>query len=403
MQTRSPLRRYGPPAVALLALAALLIWAFRPTPEPVDTTRPTRGAMEVTVEAEGMTRVRDPYLVTAPITGTVLRAPLAVGDAVTMGQSVVAEIRPAEPAFLDARARAQAEAAVTEAEASVRLAEAQIAKAEADLAYARSEYERNRELAARGIVPPRTLEAAGQARDSAEAALAAARSEADLNRATLARAQASLVAPTDPSAPATGSCCIAITAPASGTVLTIADTSARLVQAGEELMTIGDLGDLEIETDLLSSDAVQVAPGARAHIERWGGPGVLEATVRRIEPAAFTRTSALGIEEQRVHLRLDFTSPPEARAGLGERFRVYTRIVTWAGENVLTVPQSALFRQGEGWAVFRIVSGRAVATPVEIGHSNARLAEVISGISEGDLLVAWPGSRVSDGTRVTPR
>ncbi|MDD8024204.1 MAG: HlyD family efflux transporter periplasmic adaptor subunit [Paracoccaceae bacterium] len=266
------MKRWLFPALSVIALLALGGWALWPRAELVDLVTITRAPMETTVEAEGMTRVRAPYLVTAPITGTTVRSPVEVGDAVIRGQTVVAEIHPAEPAFLDARARAQAEATVTETQAAVRLAEANITRAEADLVYARGEYDRNQELAARGIVPSRTLEAALQARQSAEAALNAARSELDLNRATLAKAQAQLVAPEDPGADIhAASCCVAITAPASGTVLTIEDRSARLVQAGAPLLTIGDVQDLEIEVDLLSSDAVKVALGAPAHIERWGG------------------------------------------------------------------------------------------------------------------------------------
>lgn len=398
------MKRWLFPALSVIALLALGGWALWPRAELVDLVTIARGPMETTVEAEGMTRVRAPYLVTAPITGTTVRSPVEVGDAVVRGQTVVAEIHPAEPAFLDARARAQAEATVTETQAAVRLAEANITRAEADLAYARGEYQRNSELAARGIVPSRTLEAALQARQSAEAALIAARSELDLNRATLAKAQAQLVIPTDPGADQHGaSCCVAITAPASGTILTIEDRSARLVQAGAPLLTIGDVQDLEIEVDLLSSDAVKVALGASAHIERWGGVGALEARVSRIEPAAVTKVSALGIEEQRVKLRLDILTPAEARAGLGDRFRTYVRIVTWGADAVLLVPQSALFRQGTGWAVFAERAGRAVLVPVEIGHSNAQVAEVVSGLAEGERVVAYPGSLIADGSRIAAR
>jgi HlyD family secretion protein len=164
-------------------------------------------------------------------------------------------------------------------------------------------------------------------------------------------------------------------APQTGTVLEVADLSARLVQAGSPLLTIGDLDDLEIEVDLLSSDAVRVPPGARALVDRWGGEGLLEARVRRIEPAAFTRVSALGIEEQRVRLRLDFETPPEDRTGLGDRFRVHVRVVLWEGEDVPQLPQAALFRHGGGWAVFAVSDGRAALTPVEIGQQSGGQAE----------------------------
>ncbi|MFP1644953.1 efflux RND transporter periplasmic adaptor subunit [Pontitalea aquivivens] len=392
------------PLLGVVTLAGLAVWALWPKPEPVDLAAVTLAPMEVTVEAEGVTRVRDPYLVTAPLTGAALRMPVQVGDPVTRGQTVVAVIRPAEPAFLDARARAAAEAAVTEAQAALRLAEVNLSHAQADLDYAEAELRRNLALSERGIIASRTLEAAAQARDTAAAALQAARSELDLNRATLARMQAQLVAPA-PAGPdaGPGDCCVQISAPHSGRVLTVADPSARLVQAGEPLLTIGDLQDLEIEVDLLSADAVKVAPGALAHIERWGGPDPLQAQVRRIEPAAFTRVSALGIEEQRVRLKLDILSPPEARAGLGDGYRVFVRVVIWSSPQALQVPQGALFRHEGGWAVFRETNGRAALVPVTIGQIQADRAEVLSGLSEGDRVVAYPGNRITDGARIAPR
>lgn len=389
--------------VAAAAAVTAFVVMLRPAPVLVDLVPARVAPMEVTVEAEGVTRVRDPYLVTAPLTGTASRSPVQVGDAVVAGETVVAEIRPAQPALLDARSRATATAAVTEAEAAVRLAEVNLTQAEADLAYAEAEWRRNQALAERGIISERTLEAATQAHDAAQAALQAARSTLDLNRATLVRMQAQLVSPDSTPANGATECCLRLTAPHSGSVLTIEDLSARLVQAGAPLLTIGDLTDLEIEVDLLSADAVRVPPGARAHIDRWGGPDPLQARVRRIEPAAFTRISALGIEEQRVRLRLDILSPPEVRAGLGDRYRVFVRIVVWESPAALQVPQGALFRQGEDWAVFRAIEGRAVLTPVKVGQIQADSAEVLEGLAKGDLVVAYPGNRVSEGARISPR
>jgi len=389
----------------LAVAAAGGVWAFWPDPVAVDVAEVARGPLQVTVAAEGVTRVREPFLVVAPTAGTAVRAPVEAGDAVVRGETVVALIEPAEPAILDARARAQGEAAVAEAEAALRLAEANVLRAEAELAYAEAQHERNRELAARGIIAQRILEDSQRQLATQRTVLAAARSEVDVHRAALARARALLVGPSVAvdGSDAPGACCVTILAPQTGTVLSVASPSARLVQAGEALLTIGDLADLEVEVDLLSADAVRVAPGARAFVERWGGPGVLEAQVRRIEPAAFTRVSALGIEEQRVRVKLDFLAPPETRAGLGDRFRVFVRIVLWQGESVLQVPVSALFRRDGGWAVYRIEDGRAVGTPVAIGQRTAEAAEVLAGLAEGDRVVAFPGDRVSDATRVAPR
>ncbi|MEZ5685308.1 MAG: HlyD family efflux transporter periplasmic adaptor subunit [Paracoccaceae bacterium] len=392
------LKRMALPALTLLGLAALTAWAFRPETLRVDLATASVGPMRITVEAEGVTRVRAPYLVTAPIAGTLARVSVEVGDAVERGSAVLAEIRPAEPALLDARSRAQAEAAVTEAEAAVQAASANLARTEASLAFARSDHARNTELAARGTVSSRALEASAQTLDTAGASRDAARADLDLARATLARAEAQLLAP-DTSGSTAGDCCLRLSAPVSGTVLTIADESARLVAAGEELMRLGDLDDLEIEVDLLSADAVKLAVGAPATIERWGG-APLAATLRRIEPAAFTRTSALGIEEQRVRLKLDLDAPDGAAAGLGDQFRVYAKITVWEGAEVLQIPQSALFRADDGWAVFQVTEGRAHQVRVELGQRNAETAQILSGLAPGDRVVAYPGNRIAEGSRV---
>jgi HlyD family secretion protein len=383
--------------------AAAFAWAMRPVPLDVDLVTVARAPMAVTVSAEGMTRVREPWTVSAPLTGTVARSPLQVGDAVVAGQTVVAEIEPAAPALLDARARGQAEAAVTEAEAALRLSEVNLERAKADLDYADGQLARTRELAARGIVAQSALEASQQLQATRAAARDAAEFELALQRATLARAQALLVGPEAALGKGTEQCCVQIFAPHSGRVLSIVDESARLVQAGSPLLTIGDLTDLEIEVDLLSADAVRVPAGALAEVERWGGPGILAAEVRRIDPAAFTRVSALGIEEQRVRLRLAFLDPPETRVGLGDRYRVYVRIVVWSGPDVLQVPVSALFRQGEAWATFRELGGRAVLTEVQLGQMTGLVAEVKAGLAPGDRVVAYPGNRVSAGSELVAR
>lgn len=385
--------------IGVLGLGAL-VWALLPQPVPVDLYAVQPAPMEVTVSAEGITRVRDPRTVTAPLAGTVARSPVQVGDAVTT-DTVIAEIRPAEPAFLDARARAQAEAAVVEAEAAVRLAEVNLTRAEADLAYAESQLDRNRALAARGTIPQRTMEDSQQQALTAARSLDAARYDLDLHRATLDRMRAQLQLPSAGGAPNVD-CCLRLTAPLPGTVLAITDTGARLVQAGEPLVTVGDLSALKIETDILSADAVNVRPGALAHVERWGGSGVLTAHVTRVDPAGFTRVSALGIEEQRVRVHLDIDSPAEARPGLGDQYRVFVRIVIWSDDDVLQVPQSALFRQGGGWAVWRAVDARAVLTPVSVGHTQGQVAAITDGLNAGDLVVAYPGASLAPGVRLLP-
>ncbi|WP_209426070.1 HlyD family efflux transporter periplasmic adaptor subunit [Pararhodobacter sp. SW119] len=391
--------------VGALALAGAVVWAVWPEPTAVDMARVSRAPLQVTVGAEGITRVREPYAITAPITGMTTRSPVQVGDPVTEGDTVVAIIQPADPALLDVRTRLQAEAAVTEAEAAVRLAESNLERAQSTLDHVTAQLARDRALAERGTIPRRMLEDIEAQHVSARQGLSAAESELDLHRATLARTRAQLVGPATRLLPGAdpGDCCVEIVAPHTGTVLEVSDLSARLVQAGSPLLVIGDLTDLEIELDLLSSDAVRVPPGARALVDRWGGDGLLEARVRRIEPAAFTRVSALGIEEQRVRLRLDFDTPPEGRNGLGDRFRVHVRVVLWEGEEVLQLPQAALFRHAGGWAVFALEEGRARLTPVEIGHQSGGQAELLDGLAPGAQVVLYPPSALDDGARVRPR
>ena len=396
-------RRHILAATAVAAVSALLWLAFRPQPVPVDVATVTRGPLEVTVEAEGVTRIREVYQVSAPLAGYTARSPVEVGDPVTGFETVVAAIAPATPAFLDARAREEAEAAITEGEAALRAAEARVEQRVSDLDYATAQHDRSEALAGRGVIPQSSLDDAALRLRVAETALTAVRSEREMAEATLARARAAMIGPlSSDSAEAGDACCVEITAPASGHVLSIVNRSARLVQPGEPLLEIGEPGDLEIEVDLLSSDAVRIAPGAAAYVERWGGPP-LAASVRRIDPAAFTKVSALGIEEQRVRVYLDFVDEGSDLGSLGDSFRVYVRIVEWRSGAVLQVPIASLFRSADAWTVFRIEGDRARLTPVEVGRRNAEAAEVLKGVTEGDHIVAYPGDRVQEGAILVDR
>ncbi|MBF9029589.1 HlyD family efflux transporter periplasmic adaptor subunit [Rhodobacterales bacterium HKCCE3408] len=388
--------------VAILVLGGL-VWALLPAPVLVGLVAVQRGPLQVTVSAEGMTRVRNTWRVTAPVTGEAQRSPVHVGDAVRAGETVLAVIQPAEPPFLDARARRLAEASVTEAEAAVRLAEANLSRAESELSHFEAELDRSRALAERGTLAPTMLEDAEQAALSARAARDVAQSDLEMRRATLVRLEAQLEGPDAFAADSAGSCCVEIRAPRTGVVLDLADESARLVTAGDDLLTIGDPTDLEIRVDLLSNEAVGVTPGTPARIERWGGDTVLDAEVRQIEPSAFTRVSALGIEEQRVPLVLDILTPAEERTGLGDRYRVYVTLITWEAESVLQVPQSALFRAAGEWALFVEQDGRAAQRSVEVGHMSGDRAEILAGVDEGERVIAYPGSSVETGTRIEPR
>lgn len=386
-------------------IAAAVVWALWPQPTLVDLATVTRGPMQGEITAQGVTRARDTSSITAPFPGVAIRSPVEVGDAVVAGETVVAVLQPANPTPLDARSRSQAEAAVTEAQAAVALAQSNLARAETAFAHAEHDVQRSRALADRGSLAQNMLEDAEAAHLLAAQAVAAGRAQLDLSRASLARAQAQLIGPElqpglDSDADA---CCVRLFAPQTGIVLTVAEHSARPVQTGAPLLTIGNLESLEIELDLLSSDAVRVPPDARAVIERWGGEGVLEARLRRIEPAAFTRVSALGIEEQRVRLWLDLLAEPAARPGLGDGFRVQLRLIMWQAEEVLQVPQAALFRDAEGWAVFVAEGNRARLRHVTIGRQTEEQAEVLGGLVEGESVVRYPDRSLAQGTAIKAR
>jgi HlyD family secretion protein len=387
-----------------LAIVAALAWiAFRTDPVPVDLAEVTQGPLAVTIDADGKTRIREVYEVASPIAGIALRSPVRVGDATVEGDTIVAIVEPVAPALLDARSRQQAQAAVQEAEAARAVAESQLRQAEEDLTYARTQLDRARTLVERGVATTTDLEDATQRAAVRAAALDAARSNLALAEGSLARAEAALIEPTDRAVDREEDCCIHIRAPATGRVLSVPVVSERPVLPGATLLTIGAPEDLEIVADLLSSDAVRLSPGAKAEVDRWGGPDPLEARLLRIEPSARTKVSALGIEEQRVDAIFEITSPPEGRTGLGDGFSVFLRIVEWQTEDTVQVPLSALWRSGDTWAVFVVENGRAQRREVEIGRRNARAAQILAGLSPGEVVITHPSDEVASGVAVVDR
>jgi len=395
---------------ALLAGFALLlfagfVYALMPSPVLVDTAEITRGPLEVTVDEEGETRIREIYTVSAPIAGKVRRSPREVGDKVVKGETLVAVIQPGDPSFLDVRKRRELEAAVAADEAAVSHAKTHIIRTAAELKFARSELSRAQSLANRGTVSKRTLEKADMGVGVAVAALDEAKSDLELRKRELDSAKARLIGPeTHSSSTEQGDdCCVQVKAPEGGRVLKILSESEQVVAAGAPLLEIGDPQDLEIVVDLLSTDAVKVTEGAPAHIEGWGGGKSLEARVRRIDPAGFTKVSALGIEEQRVNTVLDMIDVKSKWRQLGHDFRVFVRITVWRSENALRVPLSALFRSGNAWAVFEAVDGQARLTTVEIGQRNTEHAEVLNGLESGDRVILHPSDRVTDGVGIAER
>jgi HlyD family secretion protein len=389
----------------LAAVVAGILYAFWPQPVLVDMATLARGAMTVTVDEEGETRVKDIYVLSAPVTGRALRIESEVGDEVVAQETMVARIEPIDPSFLDLRSRAQAEAAVDAAEAARALAEAELEEAEAEVEFAGIEVERARRLISNNTISRRTLDDAERAFKTRQATLARAKSALRMRDFELKEAKAQLVSPTETLAMhgEHDACeCVPIAAPVSGSILSVLHESEGVVEAGTPLLEIGDPRDLEIVVDFLSPDAVQVRPGQRVIIEEWGGPP-LEGRVRRLEPAGFTKVSALGIEEQRVNVIIDLEDPPEDWQFLSHGYRVEARIVLWEGEDVLKLPLTTLFRDGEQWAVLVEEGGLAQRRSVEIGHRTGLEAEITDGLDDGERVVLHPSDRVVEGVRIQAR
>ncbi len=386
----------------VLALAVALAWLFRPAAVPVDLVEVERGPLMVSVSDEGETRVCDMYVVSAPVPGRMRRIDLEAGDTVVADKTVIARIEPSDPASLDVRSAAEARAGVDAAAASRTHAAAQVRRAQAELEFAQSELARIRILARSHTVSENDLDSAERRAKTADAALGEARAEQQVRESEYQVARARLMTPATRTR--TADCdCVTVFSPVSGDVLRVVTESEGVVQSGTPILEVGDPDRLEVVVDLLSSDAVRVQAGQRAVIEAWGGSTPLEGVVRRVEPFGFTKVSALGIEEQRVNVIIDIKDPRQQWQRLGHGYRVEPRIVLWEGRDVLKVPLSALFRQGQRWAVFVADGGQAVLREVEIGHENGLEAEVMSGLEAGERIVLHPGDRVAPGARLEER
>ncbi len=389
-------------ALGLLAVAIVttLVLAWRPEPVAVDLGTAARGPMVVTVDEDGRTRVKDRYTVSAPLAGTLVRIALRAGDSVRQGQVVAQVVPPATP-LLDPRAREESAARVAAAVAARRQAAAAVERARAAHDQARREAERQRTLHAAGATAAQEAEQAetsermrAEELTSAEFGLRVADSELRLARAALLRLES-------PTAGAPQR--FEVRAPVGGEVLRVIQESEGVVQPGTPLLEIGDPRALEIVVDVLTSDAVDILPGAPVRITRWGGDSALRAHVHRVEPSAFTRISALGVEEQRVNVLIDLDEPRERWAALGDGFRVEAGIEVWRAADALQVPAGAVFRHDAGWAVFRVGEGRAALTPVRIGRRSGTAAQVLGGLDPKDSVVVYPGDNVVDGVRVEGR
>jgi HlyD family secretion protein len=386
-----------------LVLLAGIAYALRPQAVPVDLATAKSGAMMVTIDEEGETRVRDVFQLSSPITGRVRRIELEVGDLVVAEETVVAEIQPVDPAFLTLRDEAQAEAAVRTATAARALAEAELEQTDAELDFAQAELDRARRLIRNQTISQRALDDAERKYRTRKAAVATARAALEMREYELERAKAELLGPQENMARQDDCDCVSITTPVSGRVLRVYHESEGVVEAGDPLIEIGDPKDLEIVVDLLSSDAVKVKADQRVIIEEWGGEGSLAGRVERVEPYGFTKVSALGIEEQRVNVIVDFLEAPEKWQRLGHGYQVETRIIIWDSQSVLKLPLSAFFRVGDRWAVFVEEEGKAKRRLVRLGRFGGFEAEILEGLAEGEHVVLHPSDRVIDGARIASR
>src|SRR6266851_651091 len=374
--------------VVVLGLIVVgVAWFAWPRPLPVDLATIAKGPIEVTADDDGKTHVRHIYTVSAPVAGKVLRIshPLGeqgpsvhVGDQVTANETVVALMQPTPPSFIDVRSRDQLQAEVISADAAIQQQEAEVRRLEAAVDFSRTEFQRAQTLSRSQTISAQAFDKAKFDVASNEAALASAKAQVDVRRSLRASLAARLIDPTNIAPSADSACCVRVIVPASGRVLKIIQDSEAVVLAGAPLVDIGDPLDLEIVADLLSTDAVQIKVGAPVRIDGWGGP-TLQGKVVRIDPAGFLKVSALGIEEQRVRVTIDFADRPETWSHLGHDYRAIVHVAIWSANDALTVPVSALFRKGDDWAVFAVDNGRARTTVLKVGHRNNRVAEVLAG------------------------
>ncbi len=384
-----------------VAVAAGLVYGFMPRAVPVDLAEVKRAPLAVTVEEEGKTRVRERYLVSAPVAGYVSRIGLKAGDAVAAGQKL-AVIEPARSVALDPRSRAQAQAQVSAAQAALAAAQANARAASAAAQLAQQELARAETLRQSNFVSAQALDSARTSETRTRAVEQATQHAVRVARFDLEMARAA-VSSTAGLQSGGAAEVVQVNAPVAAHVLRLLHESEGAVATGQPLLEIGNPDTLEVEVEVLSTHAVKIAPGSKVILDRWGGEQAVAGRVRVVEPSGFTKISALGVEEQRVRVIVDFTSPREAWQRLGDGYRVEARFVLWEGKDVLQLPTSALFRHGEGWAVFALDGKRARLTPVETGQRAGLATQVLSGLAAGARVVSHPDDTLSDGARVKPR
>ncbi|WAC20555.1 HlyD family efflux transporter periplasmic adaptor subunit [Luteolibacter sp. SL250] len=393
-----PIRKLVPWLIVLLLVAAV-IYGLKPKPLVVDTAEAKRGPLTVSVVEEGKTRIRHRHVISPPVAGYLRRVELRAGAPIVRGKTVLAVIQASTSNFLDPRTKAEAEARIKASEAIRETRQADLDRATAAMDLADKQLDRQEKLRQSGAAADQDYDiAAAEAqvrkreRNAAEFALRAAASDVEVARAALLQAQAPSADQAKP---------IEVLAPVDGFVLNVYEESERPVTPGLPIMEVGDVQDLEAEIELLSSDAVGIAPGSDVSIEQWGGGTPLRGKVSVVEPGGFTKVSSLGVEEQRVKVRVDFLDPVPAGHTFGDRYRVEARIVTWKGDDVLQIPTGALYRKGNQWMTFTEENGIARETKVTIGQNNGVSAQILGGLEAGKTVILHPPDKVADGVKVT--
>ena len=391
--------RRGLIALAVLAVVGLIVVAWIPNPVEVEVATVQRGPLVVTVNEDGRTRVKDRYVVSAPITGNLARLDLEAGDSIEQDQ-VIARLVPLPPPLLDSRTRAEARARVDAAQAATRQAKAAVNRARYERDFAKQEADRALAVVEQGGLARSDADRAVSTYRSAQEALSSANFGARVAEHELKLAKTALMQLSGQGEDVEQ---LEIISPVAGQVLEVFQESEGVVQSGTPIVEVGDPAALEIVVDVLSQDATRIPSGAATTIERWGGKKPLNGHVRVVEPSAFTKLSALGVEEQRVNVIIDLDDDHEHWSTLGDGYRVEARISVWEGKDVLRVPASAVFRSEEAWATFLVDGGTAVLRSVKIGETNGLETEVLSGLDEGDTVIAYPSDSVRDGVSVKAR
>jgi len=383
----------------ILVVVLAILYGFLPKTQEVDLVRLTQDPLQVTIEEEGRTRLRERFLISAPTAGYLRRIEAKVGDPARKGQ-IVAVLEPLRSQALDPRSRAAAEAVVSAAEASLTAAMEKERATTADADYTEKRLARISKLYAGGAVAKDQFDLTESEAKKARAVQLSARAAVDVARSELERAKSTLRNFTAVKRTVED---VEIASPVNGAVFKIYRESEGAVQTGEPLIEIGDVRDLEVRVEVLSSDAVRIKPGMTVLFKRWGRDEPLTGRVRRVEPAGFTKLSSLGVEEQRVLVIADITTPPEKWRALGDGYRLEAHFVVWEGRDILQVPTSALFRSGKDWSVFIEEQGKARLRKVEIGQRTGLTAQIVSGLKENETVVAYPDDAISEGTKIRQR